>query len=92
MSTRSNVVPPDDWRRAGQEEFLKGIALRLEPFLPPRPSWDHEHCEFCHAKISQLPGDLAQGWTTADHTRWICTQCFADFRDEFEWTLVGEGS
>jgi hypothetical protein len=89
MSARPHMVPPDDWRRSGQEEFPKGITLRLEAYRPPRPSWDHDHCEFCSAKISQFPADLAEGWTTQDHYRWICATCFDDFRDEIGWTVVG---
>jgi hypothetical protein len=84
------VVAPDDWRRSGQESFLKGVELKLETFQPPRPSWDHEHCEFCFATISTYAGDLAQGYATPDRQHWICVACFADFREEFGFVVRGD--
>ncbi len=81
-------VPADDWRRRNQEKYLRGKAFRLSRYTPPRPDWDHDHCEFCMAKLSLLPGDLAKGYHTEDDYRWICEPCFREFQDEFGWTVI----
>ena len=82
------MVPKDDWRRCGQEEYLAGIPLKfVARFTPPKPTWDHEHCEFCWAEISPYKGDLPGGYCTLDEYRWICPECYEDFKEEFDWTL-----
>lgn len=94
---RSDVVPepeesragrpaPSDWRRMGQETFLKGVRLRFGSWMAYRPGWDHDHCSFCLQKFSLRAGDLREGWVTEDDYYWICSDCHADFRAEFDWT------
>lgn len=81
-----------DWRLMGQERYLTGRALRLAAWFTDRSEWDHDHCEFCSAKISNRPSgedEFDRGYVTADDDyHWICEQCFADFRDRFNWTVV----
>jgi hypothetical protein len=67
-----------------------GNADDWEQIEPPHP-WDHEHCEFCWATFmpagaSNDPSTLTEGYVT-DGDRWVCDKCFADFRDEFGWTV-----
>jgi hypothetical protein len=90
MSAQEPRVPADDWRRRNQERYLEGKSLAFRKYDPPRPEWDHDHCEFCNAKFSLFPGDLTHGYATTDEDRWICETCFADFKDEFGWTLKRE--
>ena len=78
---------PDDWRRQGQERFLKGRRWTLRGYRPNREGWDHDHCELCGAKFSLAEGDLHQGYVTTDYYHWVCESCFADFRDEMEWVV-----
>lgn len=66
---------------------MKGKTVVFGEYAPPRPAWDHDHCEFCMAKFSLFPGDLKSGYSTTEEQRWVCTQCFMDFRDEFAWVL-----
>src|SRR5579859_5256027 len=42
-----------DWRLTNQAKYLTGVTLRLSRFhvALDKPEWDHEHCEFCWAKI-----------------------------------------
>ena len=82
------MVDRTDWRLTNQERYLKGLALSLEPYAPS-PGNDHDHCEFCWAKfmMPEWPDTLHSGYTTADHRRWICSTCFEDFRDMFQWTV-----
>jgi len=84
---KSHRPPPGDWRRQGQERYLSGVRLSLEQYRPFRPGWEHDHCEFCSAKFCQTDGSLHLGYTTEDHYRWICEECFRDFQDEFGWVL-----
>ena len=80
------------WRRQGQEKYLKGVTLVRRSYVryAQNPDWDHDHCEFCYAKfmVEDHPGVLHDGYATLDDYRWICDQCFEDFRDEFEWKVV----
>ena len=82
---------PDDWRLQGQEKWLMGATLYYRQWVAPRPDWDHDHCEFCWETFSPHEGDTPRGYTTHDNYRWICEQCFRDFRERFGWT-VGESN
>jgi hypothetical protein len=79
---------PDDWRLCGQERYLKGKAFRWTRYIAPRPTWDHDHCEFCWAKFMEtdLPDVLHEGYCSEEF-RWICRTCFEDFRAQFEWRV-----
>jgi hypothetical protein len=80
----------DDWRRQGQERYLKGMKLVRKRYSQYREGRDHDHCEFCGAKFMESGGSktLKEGYTTEDEYRWICKQCFEDFKDEFKWVLA----
>jgi len=41
----------NDWRRTGQEQYLKGLRLSWKRFQAYSGNWDHEHCEFCWRKF-----------------------------------------
>ena len=77
---------------SGQEKYLQGATLvhcRYRKYAK-NPTWDHDHCEFCWAKFmtEDLPDVLHQGYATQDYYRWVCEQCFADFRDRFGWQVI----
>lgn len=84
------LVEKDDWRLNGQEKYLNEVRLRFEEYLPPRPSWDHDHCEFCFATFSTISNAKheTEGYTTEDHYRWICKRCFNDFKEMFKWEVI----
>ena len=79
-----------DWRLQGQEKFLKGVKLVRQVYMPDRPGWEHNHCEFCSRNFSLAEGDLHEGYATIDRYHWICEQCYEDFKDKFNWRLVNE--
>jgi len=79
-----------DWRLHGQERFLEGVSLSKKKYLAYREGWDHDHCEFCGVKFSELEEDLNEGYVSADNYYWICEECFIDFRDRFHWKLVSD--
>jgi hypothetical protein len=78
-----------DWRLTNQEKYLKGITLQLKKYKRDRDGWDHDHCEFCWEKFSESLSEtvLNEGYATEDNYRWICTQCFEDFKDLFGWKI-----
>ncbi len=84
-------TPVDDWRKQGQERFLRGVVLvhRLYRQREQNPRWDHDHCEFCGATFSLLdkPEYLKEGYATEDDYYWMCQTCFDDFKDEFQWQV-----
>jgi len=77
----------DDRRRQGQERYVLGRQWASRSFRPYHEGWDHDHCEFCGEKFSQVEGDLHQGFVTLDNYHWVCERCFADFREEMKWTV-----
>lgn len=58
------------------EEFLEGE--KIQQF------W-HEHCEFCMEKAGALKDCVF--YCTKDLRRWICADCFEDFRERFGWKV-----
>jgi len=79
-----------DWRLTNQIDYLKGKTLRWKHWVAPRPSWDHDHCDFCMQKFAEedVADAVQEGYTTEDDYHWICGGCFNDFRELFEWKLV----
>ena len=89
------AVAEDDWRLQGQERYLTGRTLRWAVWWSYQEGWDHDHCEFCWAEISDRPIDdhteYNAMWVTADDDyHWICPNCFSDFRTRFGWSVVGD--
>jgi hypothetical protein len=82
-----------DWRLQGQERYLQGVRLFHRQYHSDskNPHWDHDHCEFCFAKfmVADHPEALHEGYCTEDEYRWVCSQCLADFRERFKWSVTG---
>ena len=76
-----------DWRLQGQEEYLTGVSLVKKRYRRYRENWEHDHCEFCWRRFSENPGDLNEGYATEDEYRWICEDCYQDFKEQFRWTV-----
>ena len=83
------MVSDSDWRLTGQERYLLGARLHLSRYRARSPLWDHDHCEFCLAKFSENSDSTArqQGYTTDDEDHWICSECFRDFQEQFQFVL-----
>ena len=84
------MVSKDDWRRMGQEATLMEVELKyIKSYVPDSETCEHEHCEFCFAKISAYDEDLHNGYCTTDkkQSSWICVDCFNDFKVEFKWKV-----
>ncbi|MGN6125258.1 MAG: hypothetical protein ACTHON_01725 [Humibacter sp.] len=82
----------EDWRLTDQEAYLASRSLRFARWTPYRPDWDHDHCDFCFAEISNNTtghADYNEAWVTADDGyTWVCPQCFNEFRERFHWVVV----
>jgi hypothetical protein len=81
------MISQDDWRLQGQD-WLREELLRYEPYRPPQPGFEHDHCEFCWTPFRSEPqqGVLNEGYVTNDR-RWICEICYEDFKLTFDWIL-----
>jgi hypothetical protein len=56
--------------------------------------WKHDHCELCWATFGvsdEIPRRLTFGYVAdgGELRRWICADCFGDFRERFDWRVVG---
>ena len=81
----------EDWRLLrGQDSYLHGATLIKHPYKPSNPLNDHDHCEFCTRKFGNGKDDLKQGYSTEDNYTWICSQCYDDFKERFEWNVKQE--
>ena len=81
----------NDWRLQNQEDYLKGVTFAFKPYSKYRDGWDHDHCEFCQIKFMEAghPDALHEGFITEDNYHWVCSQCFEDFKELFEWKVAG---
>jgi hypothetical protein len=88
----SNGESDDDWRLIGQERFLYGVRLYWSKYSRRSETSDHDHCEFCGAKfmVEDYPGVLHEGYATEDRYRWVCRECYQDFKERFQWEEVGD--
>ncbi|MBR1811353.1 MAG: hypothetical protein IJ766_06895 [Clostridia bacterium] len=77
----------DDWRLTNQMNYLFGAVLQKCVYKELGNS-DHEHCEFCWAKFGVHEDMLHVGYCTLDRYRWICPECYHDFKDMFRWKLT----
>lgn len=90
------------WRSPSKGVVSESFGDSPPPFaddweeIEPVHGWDHDHCAFCWAKFmpadagSDDPKTLTSGYVT-EGDDWICDGCFADFRDEFGWTVLEAG-
>lgn len=79
----------NDWRLLrGQEKYLFGVTLVKQDYSPRNHLNDHDHCEFCMAKFGKGHDGLKQGYSTEDNDIWICSRCYNDFKNQFEWRAI----
>ena len=85
------TIEKDDWRlEFGKEPtFYSKFKWSRKKWARTRPNWDHDHCEFCWQKISDIDGENIQheGWTNDEDTYWVCKSCFEDFKEMYQWDL-----
>ena len=70
---------------------MSGVSLCWRTYRRWSETWDHDHCSFCWARFAEpdlVPDALHAGYSTLDEYRWVCQQCFGDFHQRFEWSVV----
>lgn len=70
---------------------MTGLDMCWNSYRRHSETSDHDHCEFCGAKFAEpelIPDALHVGYATADEYRWVCEECFDDFRERFGWNVV----
>ena len=84
------MLEQNDWRLTNQEDYLMNAQLYKRPYVQPTFTWDHDHCSFCWEKFMEGNCDdtLHEGYCTKNEKRWICEQCFQDFKEMFQFSLV----
>jgi hypothetical protein len=86
------MVEKSDWRLQGQERYLKDVTLLHQHYhkYAKNSNWDHDHCSFCGKKfmVENYPDVLHQGYSTTDDYYWICENCFEDFHEMFNWSVI----
>lgn len=68
---------------------LRGANLKWQPYKMPKPTWDHDHCEFCWAKFME-PGSedtLHEGYYCKSEDTWICSKCYEEKKAEYKWQV-----
>ncbi len=79
------MIEKDDWRLAGQEEYLAKKPLVCMSYRPYSATWEHDHCAFCSDTID---ANTNTAYCTLDQYHWICKDCFEDFKEMFQWEVV----
>src|SRR5690349_10481821 len=83
----------DDWRVTNQGKFLEGATFVRKPYRVRSAEWEHDHCEFCHAKfIDPAFSEDHAALARADDT--IQTEGYAGLgtgperQDEYHWVCA----
>jgi hypothetical protein len=98
-SRRMTNDPNKQWR-IDNARHLWGVRLQLQHYTRSGEHWDHDHCAACRAKFAEFnaPDIQHEGYATcADYPKgaryeWVCSPCFADLKDEMQWSAVDNRS
>lgn len=91
--------PGKQWR-IDNARHLRGVRLQFRSYTRWSESWDHDHCAACWATFAEFEGPDIQheGYATCDdypkgaQYDWVCPTCFADLKDEMQWTAVADST
>ena len=82
----------EDWRLVGNFKDITGNKFKKIKFKSTEKN-DHEHCEFCGIKITDIDIDethLIEGYVTksknSNQMKWVCEKYYLDFKDKFDFT------
>ncbi|MCU1284202.1 MAG: hypothetical protein JWO13_552 [Acidobacteriales bacterium] len=69
-------------------EHTRGEALRFKKYLSHDASSNHDHCQGCWKTIIESGENaFSEGYTTSSG-QWICPECFANFKNQMNWTMA----
>jgi len=81
----------DDWRLRGQEEYMMNMSFVYKKFVPQEVGEDHTHCEFCWHKFMENAEEVKDasehGYCSSEQEKWVCEECFEDFKQMFNWKI-----
>lgn len=81
-----------DWRLMNQERYLMKKTLYFHKYQKYSEKWEHDHCDFCSKKFMENCENIdfctTSGYSTVDNYHWICSDCYEDFMEIFEWTII----
>ena len=82
---------------AARLHYLLGSSFTRTPYRKLSDEWEHEHCQVCWEKISEIKGEgilheayastATEKWRAEFH--WICSECYEKHREHMLWTVVG---
>lgn len=76
-----------DWRWQEQKSYMDNILLCRRKYSEKITENNHDHCEFCWATLGyDVPRD-EEAYCTEDEYRWICPECYNDFKEYFNWKI-----
>lgn len=75
-----------EWRLVNENKHLMKEHF-IHTTFQPTEECDHVHCAFCWAKFGAERNWLRTGYYTLGKHRWVCEQCFQDFRNQFGWVV-----
>ena len=92
MKKNQEMKKDQDWRIVSYNGHLNGETFSLKRFISTDKN-DHEHCEFCCKKITDLQIDyedcVSEGYccfnSKTKQENWICKDCFNDFKEKFKF-------
>ena len=73
----------------GSVSYYNPCIWTFKKWSMTRENWDHDHCEFCLQKITDLDisDSIKEGWTNQDEGLWICESCFEEFKETYQWKI-----
>lgn len=78
----------DDWRLMGQEGYLKEKTLLHRHFDRKICVEDYLQCEFCWSSLEDDEGKGIMCFFEPEQKLWVCEECYSDFREHFDWTVI----
>ena len=81
---RKLLTMNNDWRLTNQKNYLSQKKLIKGKFIPYKEGWEHDHCAFCSERIDDK---TTLAYSSEDRYHWICTECFEDFKEMFQWSV-----
>ena len=80
----------DDWRIMGQEGYLLDKELLYIQFDRSICIEDYDQCEFCWKCFDEDKDQIQYAYFEPIGKKWICQDCFNDFKEYFHWTVHSE--
>ena len=80
----------NDWRLWDDSDCFRNEKFYFRKYKKSSERWDHEHCNFCWARISEYDDELNEGYCTVKDELWVCPQCFNDFKEKFNLEVVDD--